>query len=467
MDDLDHLDTIIIGAGQAGPGLASTLDGRGERVALVQEGPFGGTCLNDGCRPTKALRASARAAHVARTSVRLGVHVDDVRVDLAAAVARKDDLISGWRNSYTDHFTHHDTIAYLVGRARLVGTGPDGLHRVRVADRTIAAPRVVLNTGARSVPPSIAGLDGIDWYDHHRILDLTTVPDHLVVIGGSYIGLELGQIYARFGAKVTVLEHADRIIGREDPEISRAIGELLADEGITIRTSVTVTAVDREGTGAAISLDDDERLVASHVLIAAGRVPNSDDLGLETVGVTTDARGYIVTDDHFATDVDGIYALGDVNGRGAFTHTSYQDYEILADHLAGGERSVAHRTTTYALFTDPPLGRVGLTEEQVREAGIDYSVASYPMARLTRAALDGETAGLIKLLVDNSTGEFVGAAALGLHGDEIVQTVSALMHAGVPASIFDTWLPIHPTVAEFFPTIVAQLGPPTEPDDAG
>lgn len=458
MTDSDRFDAIIIGAGQAGPSLAMALDGRGQRVALIEERRFGGTCLNDGCRPTKALRATARAAHVARTAHRLGVVVEGrVRVDLAAAVARKDRLIDGWRSGYEDHFRNHESIRYLEGRARIAGTGADGAHRVTVGDRTLIAPRVVINVGARSVPPPIDGLDAVEWYDHHRLLELTVVPDHLVVVGGSYVGLELGQAFARFGSTVTIVERGPRLVGREDPEISAAIETFLVDEGIRIRTSTGVDRLEPTESGIRATLDDGATVDASHVLLATGRVPNSDDLGLDTVGVATDERGYIITDEHFATGVSGIEAVGDVNGRGAFTHTSYQDSEILIDHLAGGDRSVAGRITTYALFTDPPLGRVGLTETEARAAGIDCSVATYPMDQLTRAVLDGETAGVIRLVVDRTTDRIVGAACLGLHGDEVVQTISALMHVGAPAATFGTWLPIHPTVAEFLPTIAAQL----------
>lgn len=451
-------DTVIVGGGQAGPGLASALDGRGERVALIQDGPFGGTCLNDGCRPTKAIRASAHAAHVARTAGRLGVHVEHVRVDLAAVVARKDALIGNWRDRSTDYYEHHRSISYMTGRGKLAGTEPDGRFRVDVAGTVLTARRVILNTGARSVPPPISGLNDVAWLDHHSILDLTQLPDHLVVVGGSYIGLEFGQIFRRFGAQVTVLEHSARVIAREDPEVSDTIADMLRGEGVDIRTSAAVERIEAIGPGdaaARVHLGDGATVEASHVLVAAGRVPNSDDLGLETVGVATDGRGYVTTDEHFATNVPGIYAVGDVNGRGAFTHTSYQDYEILADHLAGGDRSVAGRIPTYALFTDPPLGRVGITERDARAQGRDIDVVSYPMEKVTRAVLDGETAGLVRLVIDRERDRLLGAAIFGHHGDEVVHTLSMMMHLDAPLSALATWLPIHPTVSEFLPTIAS------------
>jgi pyruvate/2-oxoglutarate dehydrogenase complex dihydrolipoamide dehydrogenase (E3) component len=379
--------TIVIGAGQAGPGLARSLAVSGgepdKSVALIEAVEFGGTCLNSGCRPTKAMRASARAAHVARSSAGLGVHVGDVRVDFGEVIARKDRLIDDWRDHYTESFENAEGIDYIIGRAQFLGTDPDG-HRVGANDRTLVARRVIINTGARSVAPRIEGLDEIDWLDHKSLMRLSELPQHLVVLGGSYIALEFGQIFRRLGSQVTIIEVSDRIISREDPEVSSAVASLLANEGITIRTGAKVVQVRAHGEGAVVILDDGSAVGGSHVLVAAGRIPNSDDLGLDTVGVAVDERGYIVTNDVFATNIDGIYAVGDVNGRGAFTHTSYQDYEILADHLSGGSRSVAGRIATYALFTDPPLGRVGMTIQQARDHGLDVSVSVYPMSKVTR-----------------------------------------------------------------------------------
>lgn len=453
-----HFDTIVIGGGQAGPSLASKLDARGEKVAIFQEGPFGGTCLNDGCRPTKALRASAHAAHAARTAGPYGVNVEHVSVDVAKAIDRKDALIGAWRASSASYYEDHKTISYVTARARLVGREGEN-YQVRFGDTVVTAPRVILNTGARSVPPSIPGLDTVEWLDHHSLLDLRDLPSHLIIVGGSYIGLELGQIWARFGSTVTILEHGDHVISREDAAVSDAVATMLRAEGLTVRTGAAVAAVDGSDGAVTVELDGGERIAGSHLLIAAGRVPNSEDLGLDTVGVATDKRGYITTDEHFLTSAPGIYAVGDVNGRGAFTHTSYQDHEILADHLAGGPRSVAGRIPTYALFTDPPLGRVGMTEAQAREAGLNLAAVTYPMESVTKAALDGVTAGLIRLVVDADADRLVGAAAFGLYGDEVIQSLSLLMHVDAPASALETWLPIHPTVTEFLPTIYGGLEP--------
>ncbi len=453
-----EFDTIVIGGGQAGPSLASKLDARGEKVAVFQEGPFGGTCLNDGCRPTKALRASAHAAHAARTAAPYGVHVDGVTVNVAEAIDRKDALIDAWRDGATDYYENHETISYVTARARLTGKDGDN-YLVTYGDKTVTAPRIILNPGARSVPPPINGLDQVDFLDHHTLLDLKEAPGHLIVIGGSYIGLELGQVWARFGSRVTILEQGDQVISREDTDISDAVAQMLRDEGLDVRTGVGIESVESAGHGVVLVLAGGERLAGDRVLVAAGRIPNSDDLGLDTVGVATDKRGYITTDEHFLTSAPGIYAVGDVNGRGAFTHTSYRDHEILADHLAGGDQSVAGRIPTYALFTDPPLGRVGMTETQAREAGLNITVGNYEMASVTRAALDGISPGMMRIVVDADADRVVGAAFFGLHGDEVIQAVSLLMHVDAPASALATWLPIHPTVAEFLPTIYGGLEP--------
>ena len=461
--DNDSFDTIVIGAGQAGPALAATLAGRGDRVAIIERSHLGGTCVNTGCRPTKAIRASARAAHVARTGAALGVHCSDVRVDFAEVINRKDALLAGWRSGSNSWLENDPAITLYRGSARLDGT-VDGVHTIAIdggqQDGTrIHARRVIINVGGRSVPPPISGLDNTPWLDHVTILDLKELPSHLIVLGGSYIGLEFAQIFRRFGAAVTVVERAPRIVAREDAEISAAIGDFFRKEDIDVIEGTETTSVGTSTAGVVVTLGDGRSLDASHILVASGRIPNTDGLGLDTVGVTLDQRGFIVTDDVYQTSAAGIYAVGDVNGRGAFTHTSYQDFEILADHLGGGERTVAGRGATYALFTDPPLGRVGMTIDEATKSGREVSTVRFPMSRVTKATLDGETEGLIHIVTDTATGEILGASCLGLHGEEIVQSISLLMHVGAPVSTFATWLPIHPTVTEYFPTIVSGLQP--------
>jgi pyruvate/2-oxoglutarate dehydrogenase complex dihydrolipoamide dehydrogenase (E3) component len=451
-------DAIVIGAGQAGPGIARHLVDGGGRVAVVEQDKVGGTCLNRGCRPTKAMRASARIAHLARTARAYGVATGDVAVDFSAVVARKDQLIDGWVESSTKSLEDTDGLSLVRGQARFTGSGADG-HVIAVGDRTLAAPRVFLNVGTRATEPPIPGLGDVAWLDNDRILHLDALPEHLVIVGGSYIALELGQMFRRFGSAVTVLERGRHIAGREDDDIAAEITRLLDDEGVTIHTAVTVERVEATGGGVRVHTNGAGAIDGSHLLVAVGRTPNTDLLDLGAVGLAADDHGIIATDGTFRTAVAGIWAVGDINGRGAFTHTSYQDYEILVDSLAGGRRSGDGRIPTYAMFTDPPLGRVGMTEGEARQSGRRVLMATFPMSEHTRAQLDGETAGMIKLLVDGDSDRFLGAATLGLAGDEIIQVVSALMHADAPCRVLAEMLPIHPTVAEFLPTILRRLEP--------
>jgi pyruvate/2-oxoglutarate dehydrogenase complex dihydrolipoamide dehydrogenase (E3) component len=458
MTEVLSFDAIVIGAGQAGPGIATFLVGSGQQVALIEADKVGGTCLNRGCRPTKALRASARVAHLARTAKRHGVHTGDVTVDFAAVMARKDALIDGWVDGYAESLGHTDGLTLLYGEARFTGRA-GSKFAVAVADRTLTAANVFLNVGTRATTPPIPGLDDIPWLDNDRVLHLQAVPDHLVILGGSYIGLELGQLFARFGSAVTIIERGERVAAREDADISAEIARFLTAEGLDIRTATTVERVEPSGDGVRVHVAGGPPIDGSHLLVAIGRTPNTDTLDLERVGLSTDDRGYVTTDGVFRTAVDGIWALGDINARGAFTHTSYQDYEILVDHLSGGHRTADGRITTYAMFTDPPLGRVGMSEQEARASGRTVSKATIPMSSVTRAVLDGETDGLISVLVDTDTERFLGASALGITGDEIVQIVSALMHADAPCRVLAEMLPIHPTVAEFYPTILGSLQP--------
>ena len=454
---LEHFDAIVIGAGQAGPGVARHLASVGGQVAVVEQDKVGGTCLNRGCRPTKALRASARIAHLARTASEHGVTTGDVVVDFAAAMARKDRMIDGWVDSSTKSLEDTDGITLVHGRARFTGT-EDGEHVLTVDERSLAAPKVFLNVGTRATEPPIPGLDDVDWLDNDSILHLDSLPEHLVIVGGSYIALEFGQMFRRFGSGVTILERGQHIAGREDDDIAAEITRFLVEEGVDIRTDVSVEAVAAEGGGVRVDAGTGS-IAGSHLLLAVGRTPNTDLLDLAAVGLETDDRGSITTDGTFHTSVEGIWALGDINGRGAFTHTSYQDQEILIDSLTGGSRTADGRIPTYAMFTDPPLGRVGMSERDARQSGQRVLMATFPMSEHTRAILDGETAGLIKLLVDADTDRFLGAATLGMAGDEIIQVVSALMHADAPCRVLAEMLPIHPTVAEFFPTILGKLEP--------
>jgi pyruvate/2-oxoglutarate dehydrogenase complex dihydrolipoamide dehydrogenase (E3) component len=402
------------------------------------------------------LRASARVAHLARTASRHGVSSGPVTVDFAAVMARKDTLIDGWRVGMEQSFEHMEGVTLLSGEARFTGRVEGGFS-IGVAGRTVVGSEVYLNVGTRATMPPIPGLDDVPWLDNDRVLHLRELPDHLVILGGSYIGLELGQIFARLGSTVTIIERGDRVASREDPDISDEIERFLSAEGVRLRTATTVERIEARADGVRVHVNGGASIDGSHLLVAIGRTPNTDRLDLDRVGLVADERGYVRTDGVFRTEVAGIWALGDINGRGAFTHTSYQDYEILVDHLSGGQRSADTRIPTYAMFTDPPLGRVGMSAREARDSGRRVRQAVLPMSAVTRAALDGETDGLIKLLVDADTERFLGASVLGITGDEIVQIVSALMHADASYRVLADMLPIHPTVAEFYPTVLSGL----------
>ncbi len=453
-----QFDAIVVGTGQAGPMIATHLASQGQRVALIERDKFGGTCLNEGCRPTKALRASARAAFVARNSAVHGVTADAVRFDIRQAMARMRNMIDRWREGFEGSLRANKGLEIVLGHARFTGTD-DGVHRLVVGDRALASKHVVLNVGGRARIPDIPGLDTIEPLTNESILRLQEVPDHLIVVGGSYIGLEFAQIFRRFGSRVTVIEASPHVIAQEDEDVSQEIERFLTDEGIDVYTSAPVARVGQVDGGIEVSLQDGTSRVGSHLLVATGRVPNTDRLDLDRVGLAPDRRGFLRTDGTFHTEVDGIVAVGDINGRGAFTHTAYQDGEIYVDHLQGGRRTADGRVPTYALFTDPPLGRVGMNDRGARESGRKVLRSVYPMAKLTKGVLDGETNGLIKLLVDAESEQILGATCLGLHGDEIVQIVGALIHAGASYRVLETMLPIHPTVSEFYPTLVKQLRP--------
>ena len=458
-------DAIVIGAGQAGPGVASTLASQGQKIALAEGDKLGGTCLNYGCRPTKALRASAVYAHRARRAAEYGVKTGPVEVDFQTVMRRKNDIISGMQSGMRDYFENLDGVDIYRSYAHFLPS-ENGLHRVQVDGAVLESERVFINTGARATLPPIDGLDGVPYLDNVTLLELDRLPQHMIVLGGGYIGLEFGQMFRRFGSQITIVEGGSRLAHREDPEVSQAIEGILADDGIDIIHHHRMTKVEQAADGSIIAtLTHSDSgatrwISGSHVLIATGRKPNSDNLNLEAVGVETDRRGYIATDGVFRTNIPGIWALGDVNGRGAFTHTSYQDYEILMDSLNGGSRSVDGRIMAYAMFTDPPLGRVGLSETEAREQGFNYLVNTIPMASVSRAQLESETQGLLKVIVDADSEKILGAVTLGMHGDDFIQIFSSFMHTGASYTIMRDALPVHPTVAEFVPTLLAGVHEP-------
>jgi pyruvate/2-oxoglutarate dehydrogenase complex dihydrolipoamide dehydrogenase (E3) component len=450
-------DAAIIGAGQAGPALAVALAHRGEKVALVEGHLLGGTCVNNGCTPTKTLRKSARVAWQARHAAEFGVHVGEVTVDFAAAMDRMHHLVDMARASLEAWVRGQRNITLIRGWGSFAG-GREGAFDLAAGSESIRAKRVYLNTGTRPFIPPIAGLADVPYLDNDSLLKLRECPQHLVVIGGSYIGLEMGQIFHRLGSRVTVIETAPRITAREDEDVTACIAAFLQDEGLRIIAGRAVTKVERAGSGVAVQVGD-ERIEGSHVLVATGRLPNTEKLDLASVGVETDARGFVPTNGRLETNVPGIFALGDINKRGAFTHTSYHDHEIVVANHDGGNRSADDRTMCYAMFTDPPFARVGMSESEARASGRKVLMAKFDMKNVSRAKEESETIGLIKLIVDAQTDRFLGATMVGLNADEILHVFTNFMAAGGTSRVMKEALPAHPTVAEFFPTILGKLKP--------
>ena len=454
-----RFDAIFIGAGQSGPFLAARLAQAGRTVALIEREHLGGTCVNDGCIPTKTLVASARAAHVVRHAAAFGVlHDGGVRVDMKAVKARKDVVVNQSVAGLTSWLGGLANLTLIRGEARFTGPG-----RVVVGADEFDAAQIFINVGGRATVPDWPGVHDVPYLTNTSMMDVEVVPAHLAIVGGSYIGLEFAQMYRRFGSEVTVIEAAPRLIAREDAEVSAGVQAMLEGEGIAVHVGAKDLAMARDGAGVRIgfTLDGSPRSVtSSHVLLAVGRRPNTENLGLAAAGVNVDARGFIVVDDELRTSAPGVWALGDVNGRGAFTHTSYNDFEIVAANLLdGGQRRVSDRITTYGLFTDPPLGRVGMSEAEVRASGKPALVATLPMARIGRARERGETTGFIQVLVDANTQRILGATLLGIEADEVVQLLLLAMAADLPYTRIQQTMWIHPTVTELLPTLFDGLKP--------
>ena len=452
-------DAIIIGAGQAGPPLAGRLTAAGMSVALIERHLFGGTCVNTGCMPTKALVASAYAAHLARRGAEYGVMLDaPPRIDMPRVKARADALSANSRAGIERWLRDMKGCTVLQGHARFVS--PD---TVAIGEERLTAPRIFINVGGRALVPPLPGIDRVPYLTNSSMLARDRVPEHLIVVGGSYVGLEFAQMYRRFGARVTVVEMAARLVGREDEDISQAIREILEGEGIAVRTGAECIRLAPHAEGVAVGvncIEGDPEIVGSDVLLAVGRRPNTDDLGLDQVGIAVDARGFIQVDDVLATNVPGIWALGECNGRGAFTHTAYNDFEIVAANLLDGEaRKVSDRIVGYALYIDPPLGRVGMTDSQARAGGRPLLGAQRPMSRVGRAIEKGETQGFMKIVVDAETRKILGAAILGTGGDEAIHGVIDMMNAGASYPVLQRAVPIHPTVSELIPTMLGELQP--------
>jgi pyruvate/2-oxoglutarate dehydrogenase complex dihydrolipoamide dehydrogenase (E3) component len=452
-------DAIVIGTGQAGPSLVVRLANAGMRVAVIERKSFGGTCVNTGCIPTKALVASARAAFVARRSSEWGVSVDGaVRVDMARVKARKDTIVGNSSRGVEQWLKQTANCTVLEGHARL-----EGPRSVRVGPELLEAERIFLNVGGRALIPPMPGIDRVSYLTNSTMMGVDFLPEHLIVVGGSYVGLEFGQMYRRFGSAVTIVEQQSRLIMREDEDVSETTRQILEGEGVSVRLSARCITAERRGENVAVLLDCSDgapEVVGSHLLLAVGRRPNTDDLGLDRAGVETNQHGYVVVDDELRTSVPGIWALGDCNGRGAFTHTSYNDYEIVAANLLDGDRRrVSDRILAYGLFIDPPLGRVGMTEVEASRSGRRVLVGKRPMTRIGRAVEKGETQGFMKVLVDADSKEILGAAILGVEGDEVVHSILDVMYARAPYTVIRRAVHIHPTVSELVPTVLGELQP--------
>ena len=451
-------DAIVIGSGQAGPFLAVELAKAGWKTVLIEREHLGGTCVNDGCTPTKTLVASAKVAHMARRAADFGVGVGPVTIDMAAIKARKDAIVGGSVESLTTWIGSTANLTLIRGEATF-----EGPHEVSVNGERLTAPKIFINVGGRAVMPDWPGLAGSGALDNTSLLELDRVPEHLIVAGGSYIGLEFAQIFRRFGARVTVVEYADSLIFREDPDVSALARTLLEKEGVEIVVGARDFAVARKGDAVELSIvagGAPRTIAGSHLMLAIGRQPNTDRLGLEKAGIVADKRGFIVVDDELRTNVEGVWAMGDVNGRGAFTHTSYNDFEIVFANLFGrGPRKVSERISAYALFIDPPLARVGMNKTAARASGRRVLRGYYPMARVGRAKERGETEGFMEVLVDADSERILGATLFGIGADEIVHSIINVMAADAPYTTIVRAVPVHPTVSELIPTLLGALKP--------
>jgi pyruvate/2-oxoglutarate dehydrogenase complex dihydrolipoamide dehydrogenase (E3) component len=453
---MPRYDAIIIGTGQAGPPLADRMNREGWKIAVIERKLFGGTCVNVGCIPTKALVASAHAAHVARRAADFGVEVKgSISVDMPRVRARMKE-ISGKSNRGVEKWLEKmENVVLYRGHARF--TGPT---TITVGDEVLESNRIFVNVGGRASIPTTPGLDRVDYLTNSSMLEVDFLPEHLIIVGGSYIGLEFGQMYRRFGSEVTIIQRGPRLIPREDEDVSQAVREILEKEGVHVRTDSECTHFERRGSRIAAGVSSGAEVLGTHLLIATGRRPNTDDLGLDAAGVKTDPHGFVEVDDQLQTNVPGIWAMGDCNGRGAFTHTSYSDYEIVEANLFDGDpRRVSDRIPCYGLFIDPPLGRAGMTEKEAKASGRRVLVGKREMTRVGRAVEKSETQGFMKVLVDADSDEILGAAIIGLSGDEVIHLFIDVMYAKAPYTVISRAMHIHPTVAELVPTMLQDLQP--------
>jgi pyruvate/2-oxoglutarate dehydrogenase complex dihydrolipoamide dehydrogenase (E3) component len=456
-----HFDAIVVGTGQAGPALAARFSAAGMKVAVIERDKFGGTCVNDGCTPTKTMVASAYAARLAARGAEYGVELPGAaRVDMRRVKARKDAIVANSSGSVEKWMRGLKGATVFKGHARFVDS-----NTLEVGAEKLRGDKIFLDVGGRPLVPKLKGVEDVPYLTNQSLMDVDFVPEHLIVVGGSYIGLEFGQMFRRFGSRVTVVEMAPRLIAREDEDVSQAVKEIFEAEGIDVRLKAECLSLEKSGNGIAMGLDCTEgepRIVGSHALLAVGRVPNTDDLGLEAAGVALDKRGYVEVDEGLRTTNPNVWALGDCNGKGAFTHTAWNDYEIVADNLlSGANRKWTDRIPVYALYTDPPLGRVGMSEAEIKQKKLKARVGKRPMTRVARAMEKGETQGFLKIHVEEESGRILGAALLGSGCDEAVQSLVDAVYARTPVAEFQRHVRIHPTVSELLPTTLESLTPVT------
>lgn len=454
----EKFDAIVIGTGQSGPSLAERMVREGMRVAVVERGKFGGTCVNTGCTPTKTLVASAYVAHMARRAAEYGVDVGPVKVDMKRVKARKDEIVAKSQSGVAEWMDGLKNAKVYRGHARF-----EGPRSIRVNGDLLEAGKIVINTGGRALIPDMPGLQTVPYFTNSTLMQADALPEHLLIVGGSYVGLEFAQAYRRFGARITIIEMGGQLIGREDVDVSGAVKEILEAEDIEVRLNAKCLNVAKSGGLIEMNVDckaGSPQIKGSHVLLAVGRRPNTDDLGLDKAGIETDPKGYITVDEQCRTTVEGIWAIGDVNGRGAFTHTSYNDFEIVAANMFDNDpRRISDRIPCYGLFIDPPLGRVGITDREIKAKGIKALVAIRQMKSVSRARERGETKGFMKVTVDAASKRILGAAVLGIGGDEVVHAILDVMAAGSPSTVIQRAMHIHPTVAEYLPTVLEDLKP--------
>lgn len=454
---MNTYDAIVIGSGQGGVPLATSLASEGWKVAVIEKGELGGSCINYGCTPTKTMISSARIAQYARVAPEFGIHPGPVKVNMAEVVARKNGVVESFRSGVENGLQNNSNITLYRGHARF--TGP---HLVEVNGETLASEKIFINTGTRPRILPIPGLDRIPYLTNRNIMDLEQVPAHLIALGGNYLGLEFGQMFRRLGSEVTVVEIGEQIVPREDPEVSQSLREALEDEGMRFRFNAKTTKVGKTADGIEIVVENKdgttEALQGSHLLVSIGQVPNSDDLGLDQAGIETDQAGYIRHNGKLETNVPGVWVLGDVKGGPAFTHVSYDDFLVIFDNVVHGKsRTIDDRVVPYALYTDPELGRVGLSEKEARAKGYRLKIGSVPMAYVARAIERGETKGLMKLVIDADTDRILGATILGSDGGELVQILMTAMMADAPWTLFKDAMFIHPTLAEGFFSLMANV----------